>query len=180
MKQTCPGYRNQVDLMFHSENKRTKERAERSYHNNRGSRLGLIDGQLRNISPTLIQDFNMSLSPSAEDMAVCEFYYTTLDNLSNEDDTRFLHTQLPALYSQSPLGSALRLSTEAIALACSTKYGNNAPEISRQRYVLAIKAAEEAIQDPLQFKTNETLYAVLLLCGFEVRSFHFPHIFLNL
>jgi hypothetical protein len=154
--------------MFRHENKRTKEKAERSYKSTRASSLGLINnGDFSILSPVKI-DFNMWLSLSADDIAVCEFYHSILDNLSHEDDTRFLHTQLPALYTQSPLGSALRLSTEAIAYACSTKIGHKAAELSRERYVTAIKAVERAIRDPVEVKSDQTLYAILLLCGFEV------------
>jgi hypothetical protein len=166
--------------MFRSENKRTIEKAERSYVGSRESSLNLVDRtfsillpeEFRNMGSTLPQHISTSLSPSAEDIAVCDFYYTTLDNLSNEDDTRLLHMQLPALYSQSPLGSALRLATHAIAFACSTRFGHEAAKISRERYVTAVKAVEMAIRDPVEFKTDQTLYAILLLSGFEVRTLY--------
>jgi hypothetical protein len=164
--------------MFRSQNKTTKEKAEKSYDSHpahsldRGgdrtlSRRSLVE--IHGITSTMLQDFNLSMSPSAEDIAVCEFYYTTLDNLSHEDDARFLHAQLPALYSQSSIGSVLRLSAQAIAYACLTKTEHRAAEVSRERYIMAVKAAEAAIQDPVEVRTDQTLYAILLLCGFEVR-----------
>ncbi|RDL41612.1 uncharacterized protein BP5553_01591 [Venustampulla echinocandica] len=76
--------------------------------------------------------------------------------------------QLPALYHQSDAESALRLSTQAISYASSTKSGHKAAKISRRKYVQAIRAVEKAIRNPVEVKKDETLYAVLLLCGYEV------------
>jgi hypothetical protein len=181
-KQQCVGYRNQVDLMFRSESNRTKEKAEASYRSARKSSRSPTDDN--KITPKLnrgkpydyfsspIPGIGMFLAPSVEDIAICGFYHTTLENLSYEDNTRFLHTQLPALYTQSALGSALRLATQAIAYACSARLGHNIAELARERYVAAIKAAERAIGDPIEVKSDETLYAVLQLCGFEVSNSH--------
>jgi hypothetical protein len=163
--------------MFRSENQRTKENAEKSYTRIRARPHDLIEQThyslpLRpRIGDTSTLPFGNStwLSPAVEDFVICDFYYSTMEQLSNEDDTRFLHAQLPALYSKSPLGSALRLSTQAIAFACSTKNGHRAAEMSRGRYALAVKAVEKAIRDPVEVKADQTLYAILLLCGFEVR-----------
>ena len=163
--------------MFRSENKRTKENAEKSYTRNWARSRDLVDQTHYSLSfrprigdtSTLPFDNGTWLSPSVEDIVICDFYHSTLEQLSNEDDTRFLHAQLPALYSKSPLGSALRLSTQAIAFAHSMKAGHTAAEMSRERYVLAVKAVEKAIRDPVEVKADQTLYAILLLSGFEVR-----------
>lgn len=40
--------------------------------------------------------------------------------------------------------------------------------IARKNYVGAIHALKTAIENPKKAKTDETLYAVLLLCGYEV------------
>ena len=42
---------------------------------------------------------------------------------------------------------------------------------SRKRYVQAISALMAALQDPVEVKSDETLYAVLLFCGYEVSLF---------
>jgi hypothetical protein len=171
------GYRNQIDLIFRDENTRTEAKAQQSYKSASTSSLDLKAGQassvlapakIHNTSSMLTQGFGISLSSPIEDVAVCEFYRCTLDSLSLEDDTRFLHLQLPALYTQSPLGSVLRLSAQAIAYASSKTLGHRATEMSRKQYVKAIKALGLAIKDPVEIKSDQTLYAVLLLCGFEV------------
>lgn len=41
-------------------------------------------------------------------------------------------------------------------------------QVSRKRYVQSISALKAAIRDPIEVKSDETLYAVLLLCGYEV------------
>ncbi|KAH6874444.1 hypothetical protein B0T10DRAFT_586429 [Thelonectria olida] len=107
------------------------------------------------------------LAPSAEDAAICHFYQTIIDTLSDEDPAYYLHTQLPSLYARSDLGSALRLATEAISYAVSVKLVREATLLSRIRYVRAIQAIGKAIQDPREARNDETLYAILLLCGYE-------------
>lgn len=108
------------------------------------------------------------LSPSAEDAVLCHFYQTIIETLSDEDPAHYLHTQLPNLYVRSDPGSALRLATEAISYASSPRLVQDAILLSRKRYVQAIKAIEQAIQDPVEVGNDQTLYAVLLLCGYEV------------
>ncbi|KAM5357465.1 hypothetical protein ACJZ2D_016231 [Fusarium nematophilum] len=90
-----------------------------------------------------------------------------MDNLSDRDPAHYLHTQLPNLYARSDPGSALRLATEAISYATSTKLIEGATLLSRKRYVQAIKAIGKAIQDPIEARDDQTLYAILLLCGYE-------------
>jgi hypothetical protein len=108
------------------------------------------------------------LFPPMQDVVVCHFYHTTLETLSDKDPVRFLHSQLPNLYSRSDPGSAIRLATEAISYAASTKLMQEAALLSRKKYIQAIKAIGNAIQDPIKVENDQTLYAVLLLSGYEV------------
>lgn len=41
-------------------------------------------------------------------------------------------------------------------------------KVSRKRYVKAIAALKATIQHPVEVKSDDTLYAVLLLSGYEV------------
>lgn len=109
-----------------------------------------------------------SLSPAAEDVAICHFYHNVLENLSDKDPTRHLHTQLPAVYAKSEPGSALRLATEAISYAASTKLAREPARIAKERYVQATRAVRTALYDAREAMSDQTLYAVLLLCGYEV------------
>ena len=62
----------------------------------------------------------------------------------------------------------MRLATQAIAYASLTKFGHNSAHKSRNKYVQAIRAVEKAIRNPIELKSDLTLYAVLLLGGYEV------------
>jgi hypothetical protein len=124
-------------------------------------------------------DFGTVLSPSAEDFAICQFYHTTLQNLRQEDHARYLHMQLPALYHQSDKESALRYATQAISYASSTKFGDSVAQLSRKPYMQAIRAVRKSIRNPAEIKSDQTLYAILLLCGYEVSSFTFTTLCAN-
>ncbi|KAH6971224.1 hypothetical protein BKA56DRAFT_636125 [Ilyonectria sp. MPI-CAGE-AT-0026] len=108
-----------------------------------------------------------SMRPSMEDFAICNFYHATLESLSDKDPVRYLHTLLPNLYSQSRPGSALCLAAEAISYAASSRLVQEATPLSRKRYVQAIKALNNALQDPKEVNSDQALYAILLLCGYE-------------
>ncbi|QPC74704.1 hypothetical protein HYE68_005456 [Fusarium pseudograminearum] len=109
-----------------------------------------------------------ALRTSKEDVAISNFYNSTVDNLPNEDPTRHLHQQLPSLYFQSQQGSVLRLAVEAISYASAVNIIPQAVQLSGKSYTKALSALRAAIQDPNLPFSDETLYAVLLLCGYEV------------
>jgi hypothetical protein len=111
--------------------------------------------------------------PSKIDLSLCFFYQTTLESLMNADRARYLHLQLPTLFSRSEPGSALQLATQAISLATWTKSQPNdlnASQLSRTCYLQSLAAMNAAIRDPAKVKSDDTLYAVLLLSGYEVRA----------
>ncbi|UZP32467.1 hypothetical protein NXS19_000283 [Fusarium pseudograminearum] len=110
-----------------------------------------------------------ALRTSKEDVAISNFYNSTVDNLPNEDPTRHLHQQLPSLYFQSQQGSVLRLAVEAISYASAVNIIPQAVQLSGKSYTKALSALRAAIQDPNLPFSDETLYAVLLLCGYETK-----------
>lgn len=162
--------------MFRDETTRTRTRFRQWHARTGGSAsISAIDVSL---SPLFTADskwiqrncvtLTYQLSLPAEDTVVSHFYHTIMANLSDEDPVRYLHSQLPNLYASSDPGSALRLATEAISYAASTKRVRKAAILCRKRYVQAIKAIGKAIQDPTEVRNDHTLYAILLLCGYEV------------
>ncbi|RGP63727.1 c6 zinc finger [Fusarium sporotrichioides] len=110
-----------------------------------------------------------ALRTSKEDVAITNFYNSTVDNLPNEDPTRHLHQQLPSLYFQSQQGSVLRLAVEAISYASAANLIPQAVQLSGKLYIKALSALRTALQDPKLPFSDETLYAVLLLCGYETK-----------
>jgi hypothetical protein len=128
--------------------------------------------QARKKSQFLLSEIDRVLLPSKEDLSLCFFYQTTLESLIDADRAQYLHLQFPTLFSQSKPGSALHLATQAISLALWAKSRPNdidARHLSRTRYSQSLSAMKAAIRDPVEVKSDETLYTVLLLSGYEVR-----------
>jgi len=137
----------------------------RSSHENTGMQAGKK-------SQFLLSEINRLLLPSKEDLSLCFFYQTTLESLIDADRAQYLHLQFPTLFSQSDSGSALHLATQAISLALWAKSRPSdidAIHLSRTRYSQSLSAMKAAIRDPVEVKSDGTLYTVLLLSGYEVR-----------
>ncbi|KAF5656277.1 c6 zinc finger [Fusarium heterosporum] len=111
-----------------------------------------------------------TLYTSKEDIAISHFYNSTAENLPNGDPTRHLHQQLPSLYFQSQQGSVLRLAVEATSYACAANLIPQAIHLSSKCYIKALTALRTALQDPNLRFSDETLYGVLLLCGYETKT----------
>jgi hypothetical protein len=108
------------------------------------------------------------LIPPKEEVAICNFYHSTIDNLSDEDPTLYLHKQLPHLYAKSKFGSVLHLALEAVSYVASAKIIPQANQLGIDRYSKAVRAIRQRIETEKQNSDDETLYGILLLCGYEV------------
>jgi hypothetical protein len=159
MKRACTGYRDQLDLRFRDETATVQARIRRP-----AKRIRTATILTSVISPHSCS----SLLPTLEDVVLSHFYHTITASLPDANHACYLHLQLPALYSQSSSRSALRLSTQAISYALAGKLDRNLSQLSKKHYGQAISAVNAAIRDPQQAKDDQTLYAVLLLCGYEV------------
>jgi hypothetical protein len=167
--------------MFHHVDVKSKEKGRKSGMKDgkqhsfiAGSRLSHDHDGMRagKKSQFPLRGIDQVLLPSKEDLSLCFFYQTTLESLIDADRAQYLHLQFPTLFSQSELGSALHLATQAISLALWAKSRPNdidASHLSRTRYLQSLLAMKAAIRDPVEAKSNETLYTVLLLSGYEVR-----------
>lgn len=181
MKRHCSGYRDQQDLMFRHTDVKSKERHRVSGMKDSKQPPAAASSQsshdhyqmpARDESHFLLNGSGRTLLPSKENLASCFFYQTTLEPLVDADHAQYLHLHLPSLFSQSVEDSALRLATQAISLAVWAKSRPSdihARRLSRIRYSQSLTAMKAAIQDPVEVKSDETLYAVLLLSGYEVR-----------
>jgi hypothetical protein len=167
--------------MFHHVDVKSKERSRKSGMKDSkqpSSRAGSrsshdsIGMQAGKKSQFLLSEIDRMLLPSTEDLSLCFFYQTTLESLIDADRAQCLHLQFPTLFSQSKPGSALHLATQAISLALWAKSRPNdidASRLSRTRYSQSLLAMKAAIRDPVEVKSDGTLYTVLLLSGYEVR-----------
>jgi len=137
----------------------------------RERKLGVKNRKQLPISHSRSAQMSPALLPSQDDLPICFFYQTTLEFLINADRALYLHRQLPTLLSRSDTKSALHLATQAISLAvwARSRPGDlRARHLARKRYWQALVAMNAAIRDKVEVKSDETLYAVLLLSGYEV------------
>lgn len=153
LKKACIGYRQLDGLAVFDETENTKFKCLR--------RQERYDRRLGHL------DFNLSPESLGEDTIVWYFYSITMATLSELDHSYHLHAELPKMYTKSLTRSALRLSTQAIAHAAATQAGRSTMGSARKSYLTAVSAVSTALQDPCKAVEDETLYAVLLLCGYE-------------
>jgi hypothetical protein len=180
MRRSCTGYIDEVDLMFCHSNVKSKQRSRKPGVKNRISPSprtdfnlshGGADLRVGKESHVLFSELGRVLLPSKEDITLCFFYQTTMETLIGSDRSQYLHRQLPILFSQSEPGSALKLATQAIShvvWARSRPSDIDAGQSARTYYLQSLSALNAAIQDRTKVKSDETLYTILLLSGYEV------------
>jgi len=111
------------------------------------------------------------LTQETEDYAI-SFYFTSYGRPSVNYDERLCGFQdiiLP-IFSSSPDGSALKLSTMAIATLFFNTWRAPQPEnpLSRSYYIKALSVINQQLKEKDQYTTDETILAVLILQLFEV------------
>ncbi|KAH7377995.1 C6 zinc finger protein [Cadophora sp. MPI-SDFR-AT-0126] len=176
----CTGYRDTSEFIFRhivpnssKKNVRSGSTGGAVFHINID--LGKSHDHFEKERCNLPRSPGRTLLPSKEDQRLCFFYQTIMENLVDSDHTRYLHGQLPTLFSRSRSGSALHLATQAISYAtwkrsCSHDCGVDLAVA--KRYAQALAALGEAVRDPVESRSDETLYAVLLLSGYETITFN--------
>lgn len=152
----CAGYRKHDELLVLDETAKTESKCLLRHKS--------IDTRL------VQQQIDFPLDSSGGDRAVWRFYFTTIATLSKEDHSYHLHMELPTMYSKSHIHSALYLSTQAIAHASALKSGTSTTTKARLSYARAVEALCRAIEQPTEAAADETLYAALLLSGYETTT----------
>ena len=153
LKKSCDGYRKVDELRVLDETGRTRSKCLQRRH-----------GRETRLNPLMV---DLMLGPMSKDAVVWYFYYSTMATLTELDHSYHIHSELPKMYTSSHAESALCLSTQAIAHAAASRAGKSTLRNARRSYGLAISALNITLQDPRQAVADETLYAVLLLCGYE-------------
>ncbi|PQE06859.1 c6 zinc finger protein [Rutstroemia sp. NJR-2017a WRK4] len=183
MKRSCTGYRDEVDLMFCHSNVKSIERSRNSRAKHRISLSPKTDPNLPHGGPdlwpekerhVLFTGLGRALLPSKEDLALCFFYKTTMETLVGSYRSQYLHRQLPIIFSQSEPDSALKLASQAISYVVWARAWPddiNAAQVAMRCYSQSLSALNAAIGDRIKAKSDETLYAILLLSGYETMIF---------
>lgn len=167
----CSGYRDQSSLLFRDETSKTKDKIrqrKRLKHDRQTHCLKDADSSVMETSSTKYGAPHPPLLPSKEEIAICHFYHSTVENLSIHDPTLSLQEQLPRLHAECRQDSALNLALEAVSLVASAEIIPHATQLGLNRYLKAVRALKEAIQTEHLGSNHQALYGVLLLCGYEV------------
>lgn len=179
---TCPGYRDQQDLVFRDENNRTINRALKAKARSDLAANKRSDGILNELtekavvsqSPRL-QDINFSvpgsLLPPIRDQA--NWFFFNNYHVAESGFYKGHFTDLPLIISQVGEGEALSKAISSIGLASLSNIRNDprAHESSRREYVSALRLINTALGDPVEVKKDHTILAVMLLGLYEVICF---------
>ncbi|KAK2482305.1 hypothetical protein H9L39_04097 [Fusarium oxysporum f. sp. albedinis] len=169
----CSGYRDQSSLLFRDETSKTKDKIrqrKRSKHDRETHCLKNADSLVMETSSTKYGAPHPPLLPSKEEIAICHFYHSTVENLSIHDPTLSLQEQLPRLHAECRQDSALNLALEAVSLVASAEIIPHATQLGLNRYLKAVRVLKEAIQTEHLGSNHQALYGVLLLCGYETMT----------
>jgi hypothetical protein len=167
----CSGYRDQSSLLFRDETSKTKDKIRQRKRLEHGRETQWLKNAASSVTMTSFMKCmapHPPLLPSKEQIAICHFYHSTIENLSVEDPTLYLQEQLPRLHAACNQGSALHLALEAVSLVGSAEIIPQANQLGLGRYLKAVQALREAIQTERLSSDFQALYGVLLLCGYEV------------
>ncbi len=189
----CPGYRNQLDLMFRDESVRVQQKyrvASQKYkdaasHTEQGSSCSEYEsspdpGSTEKES-SIIADTHKSCRPIwtlERPQSVSERPCPALGQSLTDVAMAFFLTQytagshfdyIPLLYSDAFPPSLLTNVVQAVSVA-SLSHETRNPELmslARQKYSQGLVETTQALQDPVACRQNATLAAVLLLAHFE-------------
>ena len=123
--------------------------------------------------PTSLAGASRTLSPSLDQQALCFFHGNYVLHLGG--NSKVHQDYLRFLCNQSVNNGAVFSTLAAVGLAGLANI-KNAPEImmiAREKYALALRLTNAALQDPFEAKSNLTLRAVLLLSMYEVSTFQY-------
>ncbi|KAK4508613.1 hypothetical protein PRZ48_002352 [Zasmidium cellare] len=205
----CPGYPDQLDLLFKHETanvtrKATRGKKQRSTQASSSRRQSSTSSTPKSptqdtLDPTLsrqasgssndpsaqavIQEEPAQLSavatwdalrevnfnPSVENVSIAYFFSNVVSRPSATGSNGFFDVLIP-LFSAAPNRSPLHMATEAIAVrTVATLPGRSRDlfEHADRLYGMALQATQQAINDPQQALTDETLLTILLFALYE-------------
>jgi hypothetical protein len=167
----CPGYKSTADITFRDQT----DLVVKKLRKDNGQPHQSLPSP-RNGTPP-----RRSLSPALTDRGTAFFVHQYVSSGADHSDTsaRGNHEYLPKLLGTIAVGSQhngteARIALESVTaaaglagLANSTCSQNLVPEAYRL-YGVAIRQIQQALRDPLQVHSDETLAAVMLMGTFEV------------
>lgn len=161
----CPGYSEGLDLVLRNQNCVAKAGVDRRQK----------QGQSILHSPDIFSYTNKCLhnpmSDQEHEEAFCFFFSSWIDYTIDPSPQRGILEVLPSLYPNTKIGSPLWLSVAAFTRLQFNKFEHGASRgenfTIKHLYGLALAATSQALQDPVELLTDETLMAVCLLGFYE-------------
>ena len=174
----CPGYRNQIDLMFCDETKYVIEKsrsstaaAENPKASTRDSTRSLqhLSSESRQLQLRPRESLNRAntVSLSIHDRALAFFFaHHLLDNdlLALSTEGRYLSPSPEDAPGKALLSSSIAM---GIAELSASGHSDGATEVARRQYLQAIRQINAALTNPAYAKEDSLLLAVLILTTFE-------------
>ncbi|RMZ91480.1 hypothetical protein DV736_g1280, partial [Chaetothyriales sp. CBS 134916] len=169
----CPGYRDQLDLMFLDQTKQVADKARRSNQallrttcDVSPERKPAAGAQPLPKNAAMAADRLRELSPDLEQRATRYFFETfTLDR--NVDEMCSIYTT--AHLSSTPGHHALIHAIQALGLAGLSRSSpdQHLMRLADSSYISSIRSMNAALVDPVEAKKDATLLGVLILTVFE-------------
>ena len=179
----CPGYIEAFDLVLRDQTESIREKVQRKKRTKPSTSstsppvdptsTALVNSNYPNLEFALSYTVPQAFRESPEQAALCYFFSTYVLLPCNPDATRGYMGCIQPLYTTAKLGSVMSVATSALALSMLGNHPGRQAErlLSHLAFGKALLLANQAIQDPVQVKTDETLMAVLLLGMYEVSGF---------
>lgn len=188
-RRTCPGYKDDFDLVFRNETKATERKVQKaagrkgSVSTISTSRTSIVLSHkssvdsLSSSSDGSYSSISKLLSIPAEQLASCHFFSNFI-LVPRQGCTRGYMDYLLPLVRDEPSNGHLQHAFNACSLAHLGNRvksdGVDIPNKALSEYTKALTATHKALMDPVKSKTDGTLAAVLLLGLYEVSTAHAP------
>ncbi|KAK3686352.1 hypothetical protein LTR37_019895 [Vermiconidia calcicola] len=183
-RRECPGYRVQVDVIFHDQSENVIRKAKASEARRaafssksspevrstleHGGDAGVEDPDGLELVTQQRFDTIFSIRPTLEERATCHFFFHYIIGIHPPADGAL--DNLSVLYKANVVDETLATAVRAVSLASYANHmrSSELTDKSRYQYTRAISLANSALSCPESAVENTTLLSVMILGMFEV------------
>ncbi|GME33013.1 hypothetical protein GTA08_BOTSDO10878 [Neofusicoccum parvum] len=168
---TCPGFPDEFDLIFRNENAAVARRTKRAASKQKSSPSSSSPSAFFSLRGFSIPQ---SLHVSIENQATAFFFRNFVLPPQQAESARGFFDILVPYYNSTPEASPLHLATHAVSLSVLGNYPGRSQMMreAARFYGQALQRAQQALQDPTQAKSDETLLTIMLFVLYEVFQNH--------
>ncbi|GME39747.1 hypothetical protein GTA08_BOTSDO10878 [Neofusicoccum parvum] len=163
---TCPGFPDEFDLIFRNENAAVARRTKRAASKQKSSPSSSSPSAFFSLRGFSIPQ---SLHVSIENQATAFFFRNFVLPPQQAESARGFFDILVPYYNSTPEASPLHLATHAVSLSVLGNYPGRSQMMreAARFYGQALQRAQQALQDPTQAKSDETLLTIMLFVLYE-------------